>query len=382
MGKLALPEVLKEDNGRVYWTKESFGFTPVQKVQKLFDDNGVKGRVSCVESRANGVNLISFAIYECLRCHNVCEQRVANLIKGNTCKYCSRLRKSELGKGKKYAPTVKITTPEEAQTFLDVYANGKFKFLRFERDKRSNLLIVAACETCGVENCKKVDDWKSGIRCANCSRISKTFTKEQFVEAANKVHNGMYSYDNFDYTNNRTKSWITCRVPGHGVFEQTPDTHINMKTGCPKCKNSKGELMVSKVLTTLGVSFNSQKTFNECRNKRKLEFDFLIPEYGVIIEWNGAQHYGFVEVFHRTLEGFEEDKRIDLIKKGFAEAKGFIFIELDCRKFSKNGQPDENKTLKYLRRKFREIKNGEWDSDRKSDEWKSLIFEESEILGK
>ena len=68
MGKLTIPEVLKEKNGRVLWTKESLGFTPVQKVQKLFDDNGVKGRVSGVESRKSGGRFYSFVIYECLRC--------------------------------------------------------------------------------------------------------------------------------------------------------------------------------------------------------------------------------------------------------------------------------------------------------------------------
>ena len=297
---------------------------------------------------------------------------------GHSCKYCSRLRSSELRKGKTFKVN-RITTHKEAQTFLDTYANGKFKFLRFEK-YRTALLIVATCEVCGIENCKTVKDWKSGIRCANCFKASRTFTKEQFVEAANKVHNGLYSYDNFDYVNSSTKGQITCNV--HGVFGQTPKDHLTCKAGCPKCNNSKGELMVSKVLTTLGVSFKSQKTFEECRNKNLLRFDFLIPEYGVIIEWHGKQHYEFVELFHGTLEGFEEAKRIDLIKKEFAEAKGFIFIELDYRKFSKNGQPDENKILKYLRRTFREIKNGEWDNDRKSDEWKALILEESETLGK
>ena len=379
MSKLAIPEVLKEKNGRVLWTKESLGFTPVQKVQKLFDDNGVKGRVSGVKGRVSGVRFYSFVTYECLRCCNVCEQQVLSLINGHTCKYCSRLKAAELIKGKTFKVN-RITTHKEAQTFLDTYANGKFKFLGFERNKWSKLLIVVTCEVCGIENCKTVKDWKSGQRCANCVKASRTFTKERFVEVANKVHNGLYSYDNFDYVNSSTKGQITCSA--HGDFEQTPDNHIYNKQGCPKCKNSKGELMVSKVLTTLGVDFKSQKTFNECRNKNLLRFDFLIPEYGIIIEWHGEQHFKFVEVFHGTLEGFEEAKRIDLIKKEFAEVKGFIFIELDCRKFSKNGHPDENKTLKYLRRKFREIKNGEWDNDRKSEGWRTLILEESEILGK
>ncbi len=372
MGKLTIPEVLKEKNGRVLWTKESLGFTPVQKVQKLFDDNGVKGRVSGVESRKSGGRFHSFVIYECLRCGNLCKQIVLSLINGRTCKYCSRLKVAELRKGKAQAPAIKIETPEEAQTFLDTYANGKFKFLRFERNKWSNLLIVAACEVCGIENCKTVKDWKSGIRCANCSRISKTFTKEQFVEAANKVHNGMYSYDNFDYTNNRTKSWITCRVPGHGVFEQTPDTHINMKTGCPKCKNSKGETFLDSFLTNEGYKIVPQCRFKGCKHKSYLPFDFYLPDLGVAIEFQGSQHYDEEHYFHKIAgeDSFEKQQLRDKIKVDFCKEKGIFLIPIDANKVTKNEKLDTEFIEERLGKFLREIDEYE----RTSEEWRKLEY--------
>lgn len=369
MSKLAIPEVLKEDNGRVIWNKESHGFTPVQKVQKLFDDNGVKGRVSGVESRKSGVNLRSFVIYECLRCGNVCERQVLSLINCHSCKYCSRLRSSELRKGKTKAPVIKITTPEEAQIFLDTYANGKFKFLRFEK-YRTALLIVATCEVCGVENCKRVDDWKSGIRCANCSRISKTLTKEQFIEAANKVHNGLYSYDNFDYTNARTKSWITCKI--HGVFGQTPKDHLTKKAGCPKCKNSKGETFLDSFLTNEGYKIVPQCRFKGCKHKSYLPFDFYLPDLGVAIEFQGSQHYDEEHYFNRISgeDSFVKQQLRDQIKVDFCKEKGIFLIPIAANKVAKNDKLDTELIVERLGKFLREIDEYE----RTSEEWRKLEY--------
>lgn len=57
------------------------------------------------------------------------------------------------------------------------------------------------------------------------------FAKE-FVEKANRIHNNKYDYSNVEYINSRTKVSILC--PIHGLFEQTPATHIK-GCGCPEC---------------------------------------------------------------------------------------------------------------------------------------------------
>jgi hypothetical protein len=43
-----------------------------------------------------------------------------------------------------------------------------------------------------------------------------------------------------------------------------------------------------------GLKFKFQKTFDDCRHKSLLQFDFYIPvpdKRGIIIEYDGAQHY-------------------------------------------------------------------------------------------
>lgn len=57
-------------------------------------------------------------------------------------------------------------------------------------------------------------------------------TNEEFIEAANKLHNYKYDYSNVDYVNNRTKVCVVC--PVHGSFFIRPDDHLHGH-GCPSC---------------------------------------------------------------------------------------------------------------------------------------------------
>lgn len=54
-----------------------------------------------------------------------------------------------------------------------------------------------------------------------------------FLKKARQVHGDKYDYSLVQYKNCKTKVQIVC--PIHGVFEQTPDHHLNGKCGCPVC---------------------------------------------------------------------------------------------------------------------------------------------------
>lgn len=60
-----------------------------------------------------------------------------------------------------------------------------------------------------------------------------TDTKEQFVSKAKLIHGDEYDYSEVNYINNRTPVIIKCKR--HGIFEQTPQIHLNGGI-CPLCK--------------------------------------------------------------------------------------------------------------------------------------------------
>ena len=60
----------------------------------------------------------------------------------------------------------------------------------------------------------------------------KRKTTEDFIERANKVHNGKYDYSKVEYNGVEHHVEIIC--PIHGAFNQTPHSHLKGH-GCPKC---------------------------------------------------------------------------------------------------------------------------------------------------
>ncbi|EGM6703820.1 GIY-YIG nuclease family protein [Salmonella enterica subsp. enterica serovar Nigeria] len=76
----------------------------------------------------------------------------------------------------------------------------------------------------------------SGVGCGACaveaSRAARTFTLEQFIEVAQKVHGQRYSYEGTRYTRSIEKVTIHC--PEHGAFEQVAASHLS-GVGCPGC---------------------------------------------------------------------------------------------------------------------------------------------------
>ena len=62
--------------------------------------------------------------------------------------------------------------------------------------------------------------------------MAKVLTQEEFINKCLTRHNGLYSYPNLVYVNNRTKVEIVCKT--HGVFWQKAESHSSGR-GCPDC---------------------------------------------------------------------------------------------------------------------------------------------------
>lgn len=77
----------------------------------------------------------------------------------------------------------------------------------------------------------------SGRGCKACGNELISLKQRQdpaeFVRRAKEVHGDRYNYTQVDYVSARRKVAIVC--PIHGVFEQTPDSHLS--GGCRQCAN-------------------------------------------------------------------------------------------------------------------------------------------------
>ena len=166
-----------------------------------------------------------------------------------------------------------------------------------------------------------------GSACSICSHkeggLKNKRTTEQFVVEARQKHGDKYDYSKVDYNNTHEKVIIVCK--SHGEFEQTPSSHLSGR-GCPMCVN-KTEAKMYETMKQIYPTLITQFKQDWCKNintNRHLPFDFCIPEYKIIIELDGAQHFRQIRDWSSPEEQFENDK----YKKECANQNGYSIIRL------------------------------------------------------
>lgn len=65
---------------------------------------------------------------------------------------------------------------------------------------------------------------------------------------------------------------------------------VNTCYSC-SCKESSGERRIRNLLESNDIEFIQEKRFVDCRDNKPLPFDFYLPNYNLIIEFDGQQHY-------------------------------------------------------------------------------------------
>jgi len=63
--------------------------------------------------------------------------------------------------------------------------------------------------------------------------------------------------------------------------------------------------------------FESQKKFNDLKDKSYLKYDFYLPEKNTLIEFNGKQHYKEIAFFGGRKK-FLKQKHHDWLKRKYA----------------------------------------------------------------
>lgn len=98
---------------------------------------------------------------------------------------------------------------------------------------------------------------------------------------------------------------------------------------CPQCNSSHGEERIIKYLQNKSIDYKPQKTFKGLVGVGggNLKYDFYIPKYNVLIEYNGRQHYKPIEFFGGK-EQLKIQKEHDMRKRKYAEEHNYKFLEI------------------------------------------------------
>lgn len=202
----------------------------------------------------------------------------------------------------------------------------------------SNTPIKCRCKIDGNEWMARPYHLKKGEKCPICARrenakkLSKdiiTFKKEM------KELNDTIEILSDEYINEREKVECLCKKCGR-TWKATP-TNLLRDRGCPSCKSSKGERKIEQWLKENNLVFFREYKFEDCKDKRRLPFDFFLPEYNLALEYDGRQHYepvtfgGISE--KRAIKLFEENKKRDKIKEEYCANNGINFLRISYKNF-------------------------------------------------
>lgn len=181
-----------------------------------------------------------------------------------------------------------------------------------------------------------------GNGCPGCRKnsiaTSLASSTPDFILAAKEVHGDKYDYKRVHYINSGTKVELGCSR--HGWFWQTPDNHLRGQ-GCRKCNESKGELAVSLWLdqhTIAGsqITYEREKIFADCYDKRPLRFDFWIEQFNTLVEFQGHDHRKPIDRSGRNparaKQNHDQLARRDRIKRNYVNGKHHIIYIEDVSK--------------------------------------------------
>jgi hypothetical protein len=89
------------------------------------------------------------------------------------------------------------------------------------------------------------------------------------------------------------ESFWECQCECGSIITVSGSALKNNHTISCGCIKSKGEEAIANILNNLHITFEREKIFNTCKaiNNVFYRFDFYLPKYNIIIEYDGRQHF-------------------------------------------------------------------------------------------
>lgn len=174
-------------------------------------------------------------------------------------------------------------TNGEYEVLSNVYINNKTK-IKFLHNK------------CGNEFEMRTNDFlSSNHRCPFCSyknrKPSFVKTDEQYKREVKKLTDNEYDVLG-NYTNNKEKILHIHKTCGTKYLVRPNDFLQGYR--CPNCSSNnsaKGIKIIEEFLNKNNINYVKEKTFDSLIYIHNLKFDYYLPEFNLLIEFDGQQHF-------------------------------------------------------------------------------------------
>lgn len=297
---------------RVHWTTETF----IQKLMSLFGDDYI---YDFVEYKGVHKKVLLYC-----KVHGFFKVFAKDLLKGHSCGKCN------MPKG----ALARRDTLDKVINDVNIIHNNKYVIPQQDY-KNNKTQITAICPIHG-EFKTTANSLKKGKGCTKCGKESAIKKLTMTTENFKKKFLDIYGYEKYELSfadlenkDELGRIKLICHKKDkygneHGEFWMTPNNVLSLH-GCPRCKQSRLEHQLMKILIDNNIEFVYQCRKTHFSWLENQSLDFYLPKYNIAIECQGGGHYLPIKQFNGE-EGFLKRIELDKIKKEKCKNNGVNLI--------------------------------------------------------
>lgn len=164
----------------------------------------------------------------------------------------------------------------------------------------------------------------SDIDKVNRQKIKRMEYFDKFCKLIKKKGGNVLSETN-EYFTAHSKLLVSCNREHEFT---TTLSNVNKNRWCPDCNCYQNELYTRVIFEHIFkqdfIKIRPSWLLNDEGNR--LEIDIYNEQLNLAVEYNGIQHYKYVEYFHKNIENFEKLVKNDKLKEKIIKEKGINFI--------------------------------------------------------
>lgn len=282
-----------------------------------------------------GKNSYENSVIKCLNCNREITINTGELFRKRRTKICSKcnyIRTDTLENREKIKEKIK-NKGYNIEFFMSKQSeNGnrgdKVRFTCLKCDKVNEFFVGNILKNNSSVDCK----YCSGQKILKEHSIYKMELEEKYPDRFTLL-------SNYETVNKEIK--VRCNECG--FIRNVKPNNLIRNGHCPKCNSEKslGEKTIKQWLDSHNIRYETQKYFKDW-NIGIHYFDFYLPDFNLVIEYNGIQHYDFNPYFHKTIENFNYRVFKDKQKKETCLNNNINYLSIKYTLFHKIDQILDN----------------------------------------
>ena len=263
----------------------------------------------------NYINMKTRIRFQCSFDGHIWYEKPENIVRGSNCPKCSGAIKSTEDF------IIKLNKVRDDVRVLGEYsgANIKIKCLCL---KHNVLFYMSPYHLLNGQGCHECKSEKLSL--------SKALSFDEFLNKFNKLNSHMNVIG--DYNGMHDKIYLQCKNCGEKFYINAHNS-INRKINCKFCTLkdglSNGEIEIIKFLNYNNIKYFYGYEFDDLYgiNGGHLSYDFYLPNYNLLIEFQGEQHEKPIEYFGGKIK-FKCQQEHDRRKRNYALDNNIELLEI------------------------------------------------------